>query len=148
MIPEVRYRPCGCAGNDAECGTCFGTGSYRVASEYVAPVKAPKAANSYDGRYFVAILTDGWAKDESGFLYRRWAVCHSHDGLTPAARYKNRGPVALTKTTAAKVAPQWMAALAAYVKGEGGLSLDALTLVAAQFKSARGFPLALAAAAK
>lgn len=140
MIPEVRYRPCGCAGNDAECGTCFGTGSYRVATEYVAPVKAPKVANSYDGRFQVAICRDGWAKPADGFLYPRWVVAHSHDGKLPAARYKNGGPVHLIRSTAMKAAPLWMATFAAYVANEGGLSCDELTRLAPMFRAARGVP--------
>lgn len=90
-------------------------------------------------RYLATIARDGWARADD-FTYPRWALCHSADGVRPAARYKNGGPVHLVRTTAAKDAPAWMRAFVAEVRNLGGLELEELTRMADEWKRHRGRP--------
>lgn len=73
------------------------------------------------GCVYLVILRDGWAKADDGFVYPRWAICASLDGERPVKRYRNGGPVALLRTTATKVAPDWLHRAVGFARTFGGV---------------------------
>lgn len=92
--------------------------------------------------YQLCIARDGWAKT-SEWAYPRWALCSSLDGRTPALRYRNGGPRALTRATAAREAPLWQHRAVNYVRSVGGLPLADLEAVVEWFRTHRtGTPIA------
>ena len=91
--------------------------------------------------FFLAICPDGYART-GDWTYPRWAVCASHDGRYPAFRYRNGGPRALTKPSAAKSSPLWQTRAVNYVRAVGGLPLAELEQVVEWFRTHRtGVPL-------
>jgi hypothetical protein len=86
--------------------------------------------------YFLTIAQDGWTLG-ADWRYPRWALCASTDGRTPAFRYRNGGPRALTRPSASKESPQWQRRAVAYVHAAGGLPLSELETVVEWFRAHR-----------
>ena len=135
----TRYRPCALCKGDG-CAACDQAGFYLVGNEAPVAPKRTTVTGDRNARYLVCIARDGWAKDEASFLYPRWCVAASVDGKSAAFKYRNGGPEHLVKTTASKLAPDWMRALVAHVAGTGPLPLGDLVDLAESWKKARGMP--------
>ena len=135
----TRYRPCALCKGDG-CAGCEGQGFYEVTDPTPVHSRPLARVGRLDphGSYRVAVAQDGWAKSSDGWLYRRWVVVASTDGRTSAARYANGGPVALVRSTAAKVAPDWMLAFVASVPAP--MPLAELTALAEAWKKHRCRP--------
>ena len=95
-----------------------------------------------NGRYLLTIATDGKARTGE-WTYTRWALCHSLDGGEPAHRYRNGGPVAVSKPVAGKAPPMWMTRAVCYALSSGPMTRDELATVAEWFRTHRvGTPVA------
>lgn len=92
--------------------------------------------------YLLTIATDGKARTDE-WTYTRWALCHSSDGVEPAHRYRNGGPVNVARPVAGKDAPLWMHRAVAFVRSMGPMTRAELANVAAWFQANRtGTPVA------
>jgi len=105
----------------------------------VAPTERPAREREEvvdHGLYLLTIATDGKARTDE-WTYTRWALCHSVDGVEPAHRFRNGGPVNVTRPVAGKDAPQWMHRAVAYVRAMGAMNRTELAAVADWFRAHR-----------
>lgn len=91
--------------------------------------------------YLLCIARDGWARfdgqDGTEWARHRWAICRSADGKNPAARYRNGGPVGLTRPVSGSEPPAWMRAAVAHVRCVGGYTLAELEYVVEHYRRDR-----------
>ena len=92
--------------------------------------------------YTLVVATDGKAR-ASDWTYTRWALCPSLDSTTPAAHYRNGGPVNCAKpVSGGKQPPMWMIRAVAFVASAGPMTTTSLQEIAEWFRSHRvGIPL-------
>lgn len=109
------------------------TGQDVAPSERPAPVREEVVDHAL---YLLTIATDGKARTDE-WTYTRWALCHSADGVEPAHRFRNGGPVNVTRPVAGKDAPLWMERAVAYVRSMGPMNRTDLAAVADWFRSHR-----------
>lgn len=76
-------------------------------------------------RYLLAICRDGYARADDGFVYPRWALCLSVDGVRPVRRYRNGGPEHVRRTSAMKHPPDWQRRAVEYARADGVTAEDA-----------------------
>lgn len=105
----------------------------------IAPTERPAREREEvvdHGLYLLTIATDGKARTDE-WTYTRWALCHSVDGVEPAHRFRNGGPVNVTRPVAGKDAPLWMDRAVAYVRSMGPMNRTELAAVADWFHAHR-----------
>ena len=141
MTAPTRYAPCAICRGDG-CAACDGAGFHLATPGWfprpkpapVAPVAAPV------GGWRLVIARDGTAatgQAEDRWTFGRWALSLSADGVKPARRYRNGGPVSVVKPVSGKHAPEWMARAVAYVAAVGGVSEGEAATVAEWYRTHR-----------
>ena len=140
MTAPTRYAPCAICRGDG-CAACDNAGFHRVTPAWFptqrpshTPVTAPP------GGWRLCIARDGTAATGDGedrWTFPRWALCLSADGVRPARRYRNGGPVGVVKAVSGKRAPEWMARAVAYVATVGGIAESDAATVAEWYRTHR-----------
>lgn len=141
VTAPLRYSPCSACHGDG-CPACDGAGFFPTATaDYTPTILHRPAVLAHAGPLLLCSARDGWATADRGtaseWRYPRWALCASSDGRVPLRKYRNGGPVGLSKAVAGKVAPLWHTRAIGFVASCGGLPMAALPMVAEWFRSNR-----------